>query len=103
MVIDHTCHNRRCVNPDHLRTVTHKQNQENRSGAQPNSTSGVRGVTWMSREKRWVSQVSHNGKQYVGGYFKTIAEAEASVIALRNKLFTHNDMDRLDTQKEVAA
>jgi hypothetical protein len=28
------------------------------------------------------------------GLFLTIAEAEAAVIAKRNELFTHNDMDR---------
>ena len=26
LVMDHTCRNRRCVNPDHLRTITSKEN-----------------------------------------------------------------------------
>lgn len=28
--IDHKCKNRRCVNPDHLEMVTHKENQRRR-------------------------------------------------------------------------
>lgn len=31
--IDHKCRNRRCVNPDHLEMVTHKQNQKRRDNA----------------------------------------------------------------------
>lgn len=31
--IDHLCRNRRCVNPDHLEMVTHKQNQRRRDNA----------------------------------------------------------------------
>jgi HNH endonuclease len=33
MVIDHICKNRICVNPDHLRVVTHKQNTLENSNA----------------------------------------------------------------------
>jgi hypothetical protein len=35
LVIDHMCHNRRCVNPDHLRAITLMQNniRRNNSGA----------------------------------------------------------------------
>lgn len=28
--IDHTCGNRRCLNPDHLEVVSHKENQKRR-------------------------------------------------------------------------
>ena len=31
--IDHKCRNRRCVNPDHLEMVTHKENQRRRDKA----------------------------------------------------------------------
>jgi hypothetical protein len=86
-----------CVNPAHLRPVTQKQNLENRAGAQSNNrSSGVRGVTWDKRNRKWQVQAKHNRKQYYGGYFDTIAEAEAAAIALRNRLFTHNDADRHD-------
>ena len=35
-----------------------------------------------------------NGKRHHVGYFTTVQDAEAAVIAKRNELFTHNDLDR---------
>jgi hypothetical protein len=92
--IDHTCHNRACVNPDHLRAITHKQNQENRTGAQVNSKSGVRGVVWHEQGRKWQATVKHNKKRVYVGLFADLADAESAVIAKRNELFTHNDLDR---------
>jgi hypothetical protein len=92
--IDHTCHARSCVNPSHLRAVTNKQNKENLSGPQRNGVSGVRGVFWNKGSNRWRASVRHNGVHHHLGYFRSIAEAEKVVIAKRNKLFTHNDLDR---------
>jgi hypothetical protein len=94
MMIDHRCHNRKCVNPDHLRLATMKQNQENRAGAIKPSQSGVRGVSWSKGNKRWLVTIGHNGRTVYGGQFKELADAESAAIALRNKLFTHNDLDR---------
>lgn len=94
MDVDHVCHNKACVNPDHLRLVTNKQNHENRKGAQSNSKSGIRGVVWLKRDQSWLSIVVHEGKRYSGGQYKNIKHAEAAAIALRNRLFTHNDADR---------
>jgi len=94
MVLDHICHNRGCVNPTHLRIVTRKQNQEHREGAAAHSKTGIRGVTWAKREGKWRGTVGHN-RQYIHvGYFENVEDAEDAVIATRNKLFTHNDMDR---------
>jgi len=95
MELDHVCHNRRCVNPGHLRTVTHKQNQENFTGAFRTSKSGMRGVYFNAGKKRWYVQVTHNGVVNCRGTFATAAEAEVVAVELRNKLFTHNDADRI--------
>jgi hypothetical protein len=92
--IDHMCHVRSCVNPEHLRAVTPKQNNENRGGAQVNSSSGVRGVTWHGPTGQWMAKAQHKGKSYYGGRFSNVAEAEVAAIALRKQLFTHSDMDR---------
>jgi len=94
MEIDHKCHNRGCVNPDHLRVVTPKQNNENRAGANPNSKSGVRGVHWRHDAQKWQVTIHATPKTYHVGYFTDIKEAEAAAIAKRNELFTHNDVDR---------
>ena len=93
--VDHRFHcDVRCVNPAHLRPATAKQNNENRAGAQANSSSGVRGVYWSTKDRSWRTQVRHHGHKHSAGSFHTIEEAEKAVIALRRELFTHSEMDR---------
>jgi hypothetical protein len=94
MLIDHKCHNRHCVNPEHLRLVTMKQNLENLSGTYTTNKSGVRGVSFSEASRKWRGNVMHQKRQIHVGLFDTIAEAEAAVTAKRLELFTHNDKDR---------
>ncbi len=93
-LVDHICRTRNCVNPAHLRPVSKKQNNENRAGPQSNSSSGYLGVH-RSKRGRWRAHAQHNGRLHYAGDFDTPEEANAAAIALRNKLFTHNDLDRL--------
>lgn len=97
--LDHTCHVRTCVNPEHLRLVTQKQNSENRSLAATYARSGERGV-YQRPSGRWAAEVHHNGRTHVAGTFDTITEAAAAARALRVELFTHNDLDRTTTMKK---
>lgn len=92
--VDHTCHFKSCVRPDHLRPATNKQNSENLAGAYANSKSGIRGVFWDARARAWHAGVGHNGAQY-RKRFAALADAQAWVIAKRLELFTHNDLDRV--------
>jgi hypothetical protein len=94
MFIDHRCHNRKCVKPEHLRLATNKQNLENLLGAHSSSKSGVRGVYYRSSSNKWCAQVGHNNKSVFVGNFDSLEEAEAAVVAKRNELYTHNDADR---------
>lgn len=91
LYVDHRCHQRNCVRPDHLRLVTHAQNQQNRRGANSNNATGVRGVYWSKRDRKYQARVMLNGKRYHAGYYDTLEEAKAAVIAKRRELFTHDD------------
>ncbi|MFS2091036.1 HNH endonuclease [Paenarthrobacter nicotinovorans] len=92
--VDHICHNRKCVRPDHLRLATPKQNCENLTGAYSNSASGVRGVYWHKRRRKWHASLQHAGRQIHVGYFHDLDEADRAVTAKRLEMFTHNDADR---------
>lgn len=94
--VDHMCHVRRCVRPSHLRAASRKQNNENHQGApnRNNRSSQYRGVTWNKRERRWLAQAMHNGKNYIAGRFVDEGEAGEAAAQLRRKLFSRNDADR---------
>lgn len=95
--LDHRCRNTICVNPEHLRPTTHKQNREHVAGAQRNSSTGALGVYRMtnpSGDIRYRAVTRHNKKTYYNGTHRTIEEAAEAVRQLRLSLFTHNDVDR---------
>lgn len=86
--VDHLCHNPRCVRPEHLRLSSHKENMENRKGAHKNSLSGVRGVTWNSRRKKWRGRVRHNNVIAFERYFDDLDEADKAVAEKRAELYS---------------
>lgn len=90
--VSHACGNRSCVNPSHLSVVTHKQALENRTGATTVSKSGVRGVS--PEGNKWRAQVGHRGKKYLAGVYDSLHDAEAAAVALRNRLFSNNELDK---------
>lgn len=57
-----------------LREVSHKENMRNASMRKDNA-SGVNGVYWYKRDKKWRVQVKVNGKFKSLGYFDTLEEA----------------------------
>lgn len=93
--IDHICHTTLCVRPSHLRAITHQQNIQNRGAVPRNNKSGYRGVHWAKHANKWRAKVDVLGKAHNLGYFDTAEEANAAVIAARNRLHTHNDLDRI--------
>ncbi len=86
LVIDHLCHNKKCVRPGHMRATTPKKNNDNRRGPNKNGVSGIRGVSWDSRRGNWRVQVGHNRRIYQGGSFQRKDLAEATAIELRARL-----------------
>ena len=88
--IDHICHTRICVRPEHLRVVTNKQNLENLGGLKSNNTSGFRGVTWDKHANAWRAVVRQHGKTIYAGLHKTAEQAGVAAQAKRNEIFTHH-------------
>ena len=85
LVVDHLCHNRACVRPDHMRLATMQGNAENRRGAQSNSTVGIRGVERISSGK-YRAVVYSAGKRYSCPATDSLEQAAADAEALRARL-----------------
>lgn len=93
--LDHMCHNRACVNPAHLRESTRSLNNQNRRGAQSNSSTGVRGVYRTKCGKKYFAQARLNRKSHYLGAYETKDQAEAVVVAWRRKNMPHSLKDQL--------
>lgn len=94
--VDHMCFNRSCVNPDHLRLLDHQQNGQNRTGANKNSKSGVRGVYWLEG-RGWMAAASRLEQIYRFGPFPTVEEADKVIVAWRRE----NMPASINDQKKV--
>jgi hypothetical protein len=92
-VVDHICHVRHCVRPEHLRAVTQKQNAEHKKGVAANNTSGYNGVHWNKQFGKWKVTIRHNGRLHYFGLYDDLHEAGEVARVKRNELFTHNDKD----------
>ena len=77
---------------ENLRPANASQNQRNQK-LRKDSTSGIKGVSWISTRKRWSGQVWHKGKLHRAGDFKDKDECAAAVAKLRKSL--HGDFARL--------
>lgn len=100
MEVDHMCHSPACVNPGHLRVVTHAQNLQNRPDAYSTSKTGVRGVSWHKRSGKWYARAQLNGKKHYLGLYEDMAEAERVVTEWRREHMPYSIMDK--GRKEAA-
>lgn len=95
MQIDHMCHNRACVNIEHLRLATPKQNLENMLRGNAGSTSGgIRGVCWDASRNKWLATVGHNGEVLDLGRYESKELAATAALGARLALFRFNLADR---------
>lgn len=103
MEVDHRCRVRACVDPNHLRIATSKQNSENLSRHSDRSVSGHRGVYWNKTTNSWRVQVMHNRQGHFGGYMPMyeVHVAAYKAAELRDTLFTHNTQDK-ETKLDAA-
>jgi hypothetical protein len=84
LVIDHIDRNKLNNHPDNLRAINKALNALN-SDRYSHNTSGVTGVTWFSRDKRWVAQGKRNGKTTRIGYFTDKEQAIQARLAWEQK------------------
>lgn len=96
MEVDHMCFNRSCVNPAHLRLLTHAQNGQNRVSANTNSKSGVRGVYQPTGLDTWIARASIGDTIFEIGRFQDMADAEKAAIEWRRE---HMPASINDTRK----
>jgi len=55
--------------PDNCRFVTRQVSNCNKRKIQSNNTSGYRGIYWRKRNKKWIAQISINGRKKHLGCF----------------------------------
>jgi len=60
-----------------LRSVSHSENQRNMKRSARNS-SGVIGVCWVSRDRRWLASIRADGRNLSLGFFQDFADAVAA-------------------------
>lgn len=86
LVLDHECHVRNCVNPEHLRPANHLRNATNRKGARADNTTGIRGVGLHRLTGKYRARAMSRGKSYDLGLFEAIGEADKAVRKLRAEI-----------------
>lgn len=83
-----------------LREATHTQNSYNK-GPTSRNTSGVKGVSWDRKKRKWRAQCTVAGKQYHQGYFKNLVDAESAAKLFRE--INHGQFARTTTAERKAA
>lgn len=88
--VDHIDHNTLNNRKDNLRLSTVSQNGQNRIRANCSSKSGVRGVYWRPREKKWYAELEVQGRAFYVGRFGELEKAETAVKKARAALMPYS-------------
>lgn len=87
--VDHIDHDTLNNTNQNLRIVSRGENCQNKKGAQKNSKSGRRGVSWNKSSKKWMVQVRANNKVTTVGLYEDIEEADLAAKEARMKLMPY--------------
>jgi len=88
--IDHVNHRRDDNRLINLREATNKSNGRNQSFSLSN-TSGITGICWNKKAKRWIAQMTFNNKNMYLGCFKGKFEAMCARKSAENKYNFHEN------------
>jgi hypothetical protein len=91
--VDHKDGNKSNNKIENLRPATKSQNQHN-AKININNTSGVKGVSWDKRNKKWKAQIAVNKKNYQLGRFDTLEMATQVINEFRKQY--HNEYARFE-------
>ena len=98
MIVDHidgdTMNNTR----DNLRIVTQQQNSWNRAVA-INNTSGVKGVSKVKRNNKWIARIGYNGKRIVIGTFDNYDDAVEARLTVEKELYGEYSREQIRQSK----
>lgn len=86
--VDHKDRNRLNNRRRNLRVLGHSANLHNRGAY---GSSGVAGVSWDKRKKKWRAEIGRNGKRAWLGYHDTKEAAEREYRAASAKIYTGKD------------
>ncbi|PXW42144.1 AP2 domain-containing protein [Klebsiella oxytoca] len=83
--VDHIDGNRLNNEWKNLREATHAENMWN-TGMITTNASGVKGVHWHKKYKKWVAEIRTNKKKYYVGSFSDLEEARLAIEKRRKEL-----------------
>lgn len=86
LICDHINHNTLDNRKVNLRNASYSENMYNSRG-RINSTSGAKGVSWVSRVSRWRAYINYGGRQLHLGYFVNFDDASKAYDEMALKLF----------------
>jgi len=92
-LIDHINGNKTDNRLKNLRAVNHEQSGKNKPRPQKNG-SGVVGVAWREKSKRWEARIGHRGKLIHLGTFVSFGDAVAARKAAEQNLGFHSNHGR---------
>ncbi len=72
--VDHINHDRRDNRWSNIRPATRDENSKNKTKCK-NNTSGIMGVGWSKRSKKWQARINVDKKRIHLGYFKKFEDA----------------------------
>lgn len=76
-IIDHINRDPRDNRVTNLRLCTHPENHAN-TNLRSDNTSGIKGVSWAVRQRKWVARIRANGRVRHLGYFASKDDAAAA-------------------------
>ena len=90
--LDHINGNRSDNRLANLRPCTQGQNNQNLGRTKANK-SGVMGVSWKARNRKWCAQIKYQGVVHHLGLFQSIEKARGARLAAKQAMHTFNPMD----------